>query len=411
MKRVMVFAGTADGRKLCEYLAAKGVLVRMHVATEYAGDMLVDTVNIELKTGRIDMAGMLQSIEGFRPDIIVDATHPYAVEVTRNIFDASKEVGIEYLRLVRESWNGFVSASTASEAALRLNQATGNILLTVGSKELEAFTAVSDWRERVYARVLPDYKIIHKCNELGFAGKKLICMQGPFTYEMNLATIRQYNIKMLVTKDSGREGGFYEKLSAAEQAGIPVLVIGRPLADQGYVFNAILSLLREKLDIAPEDIAVNAMPRFPLFIDLRDRHVLVVGAGKIAARRIRKLLEFGAKITVVSPEAGEEILKYAGEQNIELRPVRWQEFHHRASDFALVIAATNDRATNRSVGEYAKSRKVPVSVADKKEESTFWFPATVLHGNIVAGIVSAGGNHKKVKQTAGIIRRVLEENE
>ena len=67
--------------------------------------------------------------------------------------------------------------------------------------------------------------------DLGFSGKHLIAMQGPFSREMNLALLHQTEAKYFVTKESGKNGGFAEKLEAAEQAGAVLLVIGRPIEE------------------------------------------------------------------------------------------------------------------------------------------------------------------------------------
>ena len=148
------------------------------------------------------------------------------------------------------------------------------------------------------------------------------------------------------------------------------------------------------------------VPRFPLFISLEGRPVLVVGGGMIAARRTRVLLSFGAVVTVVAPEISSDM------QAI-LDCVTWQQQRYAAIDaaqgYVLVIAATNERSTNRQIGEDAVRRGIPVSVADCKEESTFWFPAVVHSGELVAGMVSVTGNHGAVKKAAEKIKKCLEE--
>lgn len=99
-------------------------------------------------------------------------------------------------------------------AAEYLDQTQGNILLTTGSKELAGFTGMKDYQERLYARVLSLPNVMQACAELGFEGKHLIGMQGPFSRELNAAMLRQYDCKYLVTKDTGRAGGFQDKIDA-----------------------------------------------------------------------------------------------------------------------------------------------------------------------------------------------------
>lgn len=145
-------------------------------------------------------------------------------------------------------------------------------------------------------------------------------------------------------------------------------------------------------------------PRFPLFISLEERPVLVVGGGAIAARRIGALLEFGAKITVAAPEICPAL-------EVLTERITWlkQEYQGLDRPYTLVIAATNRREVNRKVGEDAAYAEIPVSVADRREESTFWFPAIVRTGKLVTGLVSTDGDHAAVKEAAGKLRREWED--
>ncbi|MFR3949125.1 MAG: precorrin-6A/cobalt-precorrin-6A reductase [Ruminococcus sp.] len=121
-----------------------------------------------------------------------------------------------------------------TEAAVRfLEDTKGNILLTTGSKELGKFTALSDAGERIYARVLSLPSVMETCKGYGFEGKHLIGMQGPFSMELNAAMLRQYDCRYLVTKDTGKAGGFQEKIDAALMCDVIPVIIGRPLQEEG----------------------------------------------------------------------------------------------------------------------------------------------------------------------------------
>ncbi len=144
--------------------------------------------------------------------------------------------------------------------------------------------------------------------------------------------------------------------------------------------------------------------RFPLFVSLCGKDVLVVGGGAVAARRARTLLEFSAAVTVIAPEISEAMRELLGR-------VAWRQERYSGLDkaYALVIAATDERETNRGIGEDAKAAGVPVSVADCKEESTFWFPAIIRGSGLTAGMISESGDHGKVKRAAETIRKALED--
>ena len=141
--------------------------------------------------------------------------------------------------------------------------------------------------------------------------------------------------------------------------------------------------------------------RFPLFIDLNGRRAVVVGGGAIACRRAGVLKAFGAQVTLVAPEWKEPI---AG--------ASWPKRPCESGGWAgavLAVAATDDRAVNRRVGEEARALGIPVSVADRREECTFLFPAVCLGEELVAGVVSANNDHKAVARAAAAIRETLKE--
>ena len=121
-----------------------------------------------------------------------------------------------------------------------LEDIPGNILLTTGSKDLAAFAALSDFSGRVWARVLPSIDSLSHALSLGFPAAHIICMQGPFSQELNAATLQQIGAKTLVTKDTGRAGGFAEKAEAAKQAGAKLLVIRRPTVETGLTLEEML---------------------------------------------------------------------------------------------------------------------------------------------------------------------------
>jgi precorrin-6x reductase len=201
-----------------------------------------------VRAGRMDSAEMAAFMRAERFFAVIDATHPYAVEVTANIKIAAEAVGIPYLRLLRASseLSGTIIVSSIAEAAERLNTVGGNALLTTGSKELRAFTRVAGYAERMYPRVLPTAEAIGTCLALGFKANHIIAMHGPFSEELNAALMRQFDIETLVTKDGGAAGGFPEKLTAAREFGARVIVIARP-PDSGGALEQIIAELREML--------------------------------------------------------------------------------------------------------------------------------------------------------------------
>ena len=179
---------------------------------------------------------------------VVDATHPYAVEVTANIRKASQEAQLPYLRLKRcldtETEGRVFYFHSNEECVDALEKTEGNILLTTGSKELATYCSHPLVKERLYVRVLPGMESISICTELGIKGKQMIAMQGPFSTEMNEAILHQFEIACMVTKKSGRLGGYPEKLEAAKRAGIPVYVIEPADTERGYSMEEVCERLQ-----------------------------------------------------------------------------------------------------------------------------------------------------------------------
>lgn len=246
MKNIFLFAGTSEGRKIAEHLAERKIHTDVFVVSGYGADLLPKSPDLMIHIGRLDQKGILAKIRELAPDLVVDATHPYAAEATENICLAAKQAGVRYIRVERglEELNAetkdpdrenkeflgtdCILVPDAASAAEYLKTQTGAIFLTTGSKELAAFAGVPELKDRIFVRVLPSGKVLESCEKLGVDGRHLIMMQGPFSEDLNYAMFQSTNAKWLVTKNSGKAGGFLEKCRAANRLGMGILVIGRP---------------------------------------------------------------------------------------------------------------------------------------------------------------------------------------
>jgi precorrin-6x reductase len=245
MNKVLLFAGTTEGRIISEYLKDKKIPATVCVATEYGESLLTENQNLDVLVGRMDKDEMNVFLKKNEFNLVIDATHPYAALVTDNIKAACDENNINYIRLIRESTKekDVMYFSSIKETIDYLNTQEGNALITTGSKEIDAFINVNDYKKRLIARVLPMADIIKKCTELGFQGKNLICMQGPFSEEMNYLMLKESNSSFLVTKEAGTYGGFSEKVNAAKRAGAKVLVIKRPTEETGLTLEEVFKVI------------------------------------------------------------------------------------------------------------------------------------------------------------------------
>ena len=247
MCKVLIFGGTTEGRILAEYCSENRIPAYVSVVSEYGRELLKEDLYVRPLTGPMDAGQMRAFIADEAIELVVDATHPYARNATENIKSACRDTGTAYLRYLRNTEDERENAgdelfSTPEEAAKWLEETKGNIFVTTGSNELAAFAGTEKLKHRIFARVLPSSFAVGKCEELGITGKHLICMQGPFTKEMNAAMLRQTNAAYLVTKETGKAGGFDEKLEAARECGVSVIIIGHP-KETGSGMNQIYSQL------------------------------------------------------------------------------------------------------------------------------------------------------------------------
>ena len=401
--KTVVFSGTSEGHALCRFLSRHGVPADAYVATEYGEQVLEPMDGITVHTGRLAVEEMVGEIG--KGALVIDATHPYADVVSQNICAACETAGSEYLRLTRPpiERTGVETVPDTAAAVEWLKAHPGRVLLTTGSKELDAYTAIEDYRERIFPRVLPTASVLAKCEALGFPGASVIAMQGPFSHEMNVALLDRVGADILVTKDTGRTGGFAEKLSAACETDVQVLVIARPTEESGRTLEEMKAYLTERLGLSAEQ-QKSAPPRFPLFINLAGKTVLVAGAGKIASRRIAVLCRFGARVRVVAPEV-RGVMDSGAEVEMHVRG--WEKSD--LSDVFLAVAATDDRTVNHEIAAECAQQGILCSVADSAVESTFFFPAVCEGQGLIAGVVSDGTAHGAVRQAAKRIRTVLEE--
>lgn len=263
MYKVLLFGGTVEGRTVAEYLNENKIPSMVCVATEYGESLLPQGEYLELSHERLDEKQMEERMLQMENGLVIDATHPYAQVVTENIETACERTGTAYLRVVRQESRRLEEEETITyvksirEAVEYLEKTNGNILVTTGSKELSAYTALTDYQERIYARVLSLVEVVSSCAKLGIEGKHLLCMQGPFSREMNIALIHQFDIAWMVSKESGRAGGFLEKYQAAKETGCRMIVIGRPKEEQGVELEKCIEYLNRRF-LSKETVANDA---------------------------------------------------------------------------------------------------------------------------------------------------------
>ncbi|MGL4606173.1 MAG: precorrin-6A reductase [Eubacteriaceae bacterium] len=248
---ILVLGGTLDSRQLTDVLIECGKEVCYSALSNIGVEKMSDHPRLTKIWGQLDSGTLRETMVAYDIDLCIDGTHPYAKEISQNAIWVCEAIGVDYIRLERPSSIKFGEKSPSfdnyEEAQNYLLKAmkntTGNVLLTTGSRFLELFDKLP--KSRTYIRVLPTSGVLKKCESLGYQPKNIIGMQGPFSIEMNVGMMKEYNIKFLVTKDSGDVGGVEEKIAGAIQTKTEVIFIRRPEIIYPRVVSSIEEIIKE----------------------------------------------------------------------------------------------------------------------------------------------------------------------
>jgi len=307
---ILVLSGTEEGKEIVRRLHGEGLNLLTTVATEY-GKKMFEQVGLEAicLQGRLDTNGFSRLIKERLIDTVVDATHPYAIEVSQNAMDACKKNNIRYLRFEREeiaitvhplihkvktmadavdksrtlgkriflttgisSVARFVVLKSEKEIYVRIlpipehialcldmgmSRMLGKrIFLTTGISSVARFVVLKSEKE-IYVRILPIPEHIALCLDMGILPTNIIAMHGPFSEDLNRAMFRQYRINTMVTKESGEAGGILEKIHAALNEGIDTVVIERPRLEFPQKSSSIDEVVRLVKMLQPSRISVS----------------------------------------------------------------------------------------------------------------------------------------------------------
>lgn len=238
--KVLVLAGTADGRRLGKMLAERGHEVVLSVLTPYGAELAADPslgTKISVRHGAFSDVGLVELLEKDGFQALLDASHPYANQLHEIAKRASSTAGLPYFRWVRPSGAGTeegVHWAADIPAAAELAAGFGErILLTTGSKNLPEWFRQSNLQGKtVFVRVLPTAQIMTLCEQLGLRPWQIIAAQGPFSQAWNEALLKQLRIEVMVAKDSGVEGGTPGKIKACRSLNLPLVLLERPTESQ-----------------------------------------------------------------------------------------------------------------------------------------------------------------------------------
>lgn len=252
---ILVLAGTQDGRQLAMTIARAGYDTAVSTISAYGGE-LARGERLQVLTGALDCTGLINLITSRGLKLVVDASHPFAINASKNAMAACQDTGILYVRYERTTaslpgYDRINSVADAKEAAAIASRLGKTIFLTTGSRTLAIFKKEPLLaNNRLIARVLPDPDVMRQCFDLGFLPRDIVALQGPFSHALNVALFREYGADVVITKNSGNVGGCDAKITAAMELNLSIVVINRPRLEYSNVrssFDAILEFVREEL--------------------------------------------------------------------------------------------------------------------------------------------------------------------
>lgn len=230
---IFVAAGTQDGRELAGFLLERGQAVTASVVSRYGEELLARYPGIRINDRPLDEAALAAYCREHDVAVFVDASHPYAANISENAMHACRACGVPYIRYERQSapldYEKAHYAADYEEAAKTAASLGKNIFLTTGSRNLRAFAESPALADCVLtARVLPDPKVIEECTALGFRPSHIVALQGPFSETLNEELYKKYEADVVVTKNGGTIGGADTKFAAAMKLGLPLVIVEKP---------------------------------------------------------------------------------------------------------------------------------------------------------------------------------------
>lgn len=245
---IWVIAGTKDSRELAGNLVGKGFSVIATTVTEFGSGLFGEIDKLEVIRKAMNEEEMLDFIDNHKIRLVADASHPYAVEVSVNAIAASSQKNVPYIRYERKrmDFDMVREFKDYKDMADYLKNKNGNVLLTIGSKNLNYFSGL---KERLYARVLPVKDSIESCEKSGITPDRILCMLFPFSTEFHKQLYKELGIKFIVTKESGEQGWVNEKVESALETRVEVLMIKRPEINYPEVYYSVEDIVRRAGEI------------------------------------------------------------------------------------------------------------------------------------------------------------------
>lgn len=254
--RIILLGGTKDSINIIEFIKNKyDSYILTTTTTEYGAKLAKEGGSDETIAKPLPKEEIIEIIKDENFDILIDATHPFAEHITQTSVSIANELKIPYIRFERPTTNlenidtsniHYVKSFDDAGKLIESEFNNGNVLHFAGANTMEDILKYVSC-EKFYPRILKVPSSLKKCEELGVSDDHIIPMTGAASLEENIELIERYNARVMITKESGEIGGVIEKIEAANQKNIAIIMIQRPQIKE-LDKNSVVSNL-EELDI------------------------------------------------------------------------------------------------------------------------------------------------------------------
>ena len=238
--KILILGGTKDSTNIIEHVKRNyDSYILTTTTTEYGARLARQSGSDDVIARPLPKDELINMIKREDIDILVDATHPFASHITQTSTSIAKELEMPYIRFERPTTNleevdtSHIHYADSFDEAGKLIESEfseGNVLHFAGANTMEdVLKHVSV--DRFYPRILKVESSIEKCEKLGIDPSHIIAMKGAASLEENIELIEKYDAGVMITKESGEVGGVIEKINAANQKDIAVVMIQRPKID------------------------------------------------------------------------------------------------------------------------------------------------------------------------------------
>ena len=225
MKRLLILGGTGDGVELASQAAN---IPGVEVISSLAGRTITPKSLVgALRIGGFGgEAGLIEYLRAEQIDLLIDATHPFAAQISGNAAGAARQVGIPWLMLIRPGWerlpqDDWIEVESVEAAVMAIPASAERIFLTIGRQQLALFAGLTDKWCLIRSIDPPEAGIVLPPGEV-------LLDRGPFSLDQELQLLRDYRIDAIVSKNSGGDAT-YAKIIAARELGLPVVMVQRPI--------------------------------------------------------------------------------------------------------------------------------------------------------------------------------------